>query len=61
MRARKRTASGSSMTMRVPSAASVMHAMTISLRGLPSRPTQCWRTAHCRQAPMEPIAGCQQK
>ena len=40
MRARKRTASSSAMTMRVPSCASVMQAMAISLFSSPSRPVQ---------------------
>src|SRR5665647_1273 len=61
MRARNLTASSSSMTMRVPSCASVMQAMAISLFSSPSRPVQNWRTAHCRQAPIEPMTGCQQK
>src|SRR5450756_2204619 len=61
MRARNLTASASSMTMRVPSCASVMQAMAISLFSAPSRPVQTRRTAHCRQAPIEPMTGCQQK
>src|SRR5665647_3506405 len=38
-----------------------MQAMAISLFSAPSRPVQKRRTAHCRQAPMEPMTGCQQK
>ena len=59
--ARKRIASASTMSIRVPSCASVMQAMAISLFSLPSRSVQYRRTAHWRQAPIDPSTGCQQK
>ena len=57
--ARNSRASGSSIEMRVPSAAGVMQAMTM----LPCLSFSSWNclTAHCRQAPTDPSAGCQQK
>src|SRR5438876_10656588 len=45
--------------MRVPSAAGVMQAITILPR-VSASSLNCL-TAHWRQAPTEPIAGCQQK
>src|SRR5581483_9055627 len=59
MAARKVTASGSSIEIRVPSAAGVMQAITMRPR-LSFSSLNCL-TAHCRQAPTEPSAGCQQK
>ena len=57
--ARNATASGSSIEMRVPSSAGVMQAITI-LPCVSFSSLNCL-TAHCRQAPTEPRAGCQQK
>src|SRR5579872_1555740 len=45
--------------MRVPLAAGVMHAMT--RRPRVSFSSRNCLTAHCRHAPTDPIAGCQQK
>ncbi len=61
MRRRNTVASSSRIEILMPSCASVMQAMARSLFSLPSRAVHHRRTAHWRQAPMEPITGCQQK
>ena len=59
MPARNCAASSSRMEMRAPSRAGVMHAMTMRPRR--SSSSRYCLTAHWRQAPTEPRAGCQQK
>src|ERR1035441_5742618 len=59
MDARNSATSASSIEMRVPSTAGVIQAITILPR-VSLASLNCL-TAHWRQAPTEPIAGCQQK
>ena len=59
MPARNWAASLSRMEKRAPSIAGVMHAMTMRPRW--SFSSRYCLTAHWRQAPTDPSAGCQQK
>ena len=56
---RKRAACGAAMDRRMPSRTDVMQAMTMRPRS--SFSSAYSMMAHCRQAPTEPMAGCQQK
>src|SRR5262245_47080513 len=57
--ARNLTAAGAVIDRRALFAAAVMHAITT--RPVVSFSSRYCTTAHCRHAPIEPIAGCQQK